>query len=327
MDFKDIPRPSIRTWLVLLLAVALIPVLLFAIFAIEQISERDEQSVLRELRRRTQGVALILNGRLDAAVGTLNTLAQSDAATQGDERRLYNYAGRVLEQSPSYRAITLVDADGRMAFHTSMPYGQQTFSPFARDLIVKALETNQANVSGPFVAPISPKPVIAVTSPVNMAGESKKCLRIIVLSESINDILKQQKLPQGWIAGIVARNGTIIARTLDPDKYVGQRTSATVLDAINHRDTRLIQTLSLEGIHTTTAIAPIHNGDWYVGIAVPTDLLNKPGKDMAQKMLLLALAWVALSVIAAALLARYLSAQTRLVAAALVEDPTNIKDD
>ncbi|MEY4140241.1 MAG: hypothetical protein RLZZ371_2423, partial [Pseudomonadota bacterium] len=131
MGLKDKLRPSIRTWLILLVMVALIPVVLFSIYAIGQVSERDEQSMLRELRRRTQGVALILNGRLEAASVTLNTLAQSDAAALGDERGLYDFSGRMLKQTPSYRAITLVDAEGHMAFHTSMPYGSPTFSPFA----------------------------------------------------------------------------------------------------------------------------------------------------------------------------------------------------
>lgn len=327
MDLKDKLRPRIRTWLVLLVMVALMPVVLFSVYAIGQLSEREEQSMLRELRRRTQGVALILNGRLEAASVALNTLAQSDAAAQGDERDLYHFSIRLLQQTPSYRAITLVDADGNMAFHTSMPYGKPTFSPFERDLIVRALETRQTNVSGPFVAPISPQTVIAVTTPANIGGRFNKCLRIIMLSETVNDILRQQNLPPGWIAGVVDRNGVIVARTLDSNKYVGQRIGTAHLEAIKNQEKRFVQATSLDGIQTTTALAPIHHGDWYVGISVPNDLLHKPRHEMLQRMSLLAIAWITLSVIAATALAKYLVSQTRLVASALVEDnPANMPD-
>jgi len=223
MRIDGVLRPGIRSWLMALTLIAVFPVLVFSIYSLGQINETEKQSTLRELRRRTQGVALSVEAHINRAAGTLETLGESDASLKGDLQGLYRASKRALGNDPSFRAISLVDPQGQMLFHTSIPFGQPTFSSYETGTTQKALETNQFQLTGPLIAPISPKSVVAVTVPITLAGKRDKCLRIIMLTESLNAFLNKQHLPQGWIAGLMNNNGIVLARSRDPEIHIGKK--------------------------------------------------------------------------------------------------------
>jgi diguanylate cyclase (GGDEF)-like protein/PAS domain S-box-containing protein len=314
MKSQNAIRPSMRSWLMALAFVAVLPVLAFALYSVDRLSKHDEESQLRELRRRTQGLQLMLNGQVDAAVTALRTLARSDAAMQGDYRSLHAYAKRVIASNPSYRAITLVDAEGRMAFHTTVPYGTATFPPFRPDLIRQALQTGKPNVSGPFVAPISPRPVVAITVPVTVKGKTDKCLRIIILVDSLRETMMQFPLPKGWIAGIVDKDGVIVARSHQPEKFEGQLASESFRAAMAGNRTGFFPSVTLEGVHMMNTMFALHDGEWVVGLGVPVQTLYQPRYELIREMALLAAVWVVVSFLAATMLASYLVRQTRMAA-------------
>ena len=314
-------RPSMRTWLTALTLVAMLPVLLFALYTLDTLGEHDEQSLLRDLRRRTQGLQLMLNGQIDAAVLTLDTLARSDAAMRGDDRALYAHARRVIDNNPTYRAVTLVDAEGRMAFHTSLPYGKATFTPFHQKLIAQALQTGKPNLSGAFHSPVSPGPVVAITVPITGAdGRRERCLRIIILVDTLRETLLRARLPEGWIAGIVDHEGKVIARTHQPEKFEGRPAGEQFRAAMRQNDKGFFPGVTLEGVAVMNAMFPLHGGDWVVGLGVPVKTLYQPRRDLLREMGLLAVLWVVVSLVAAQLLASYLVRQTQVVANGLTAE-------
>jgi diguanylate cyclase (GGDEF)-like protein/PAS domain S-box-containing protein len=317
MKSRNVIRPSMRSWLMALAFVAMLPVLVFALYALDKLGKQNEAAQLEELQRRNQSLQLMLNAQVDAGVKTLRILAQSEAALRGDYRALYAYAKRVLADHPGYRAVTLADGTGRMVFHTSIPYGGPTFPSAYPELIQQALQTGQPNVSGRFTAPISAKPVVAITLPLTVQGKTDHTLRIIILAETLRETLRHFPLPEGWVAALVDRQGTIIARTLLPEKFEGQPASAQFREAIRQQKEGYFQTVSLEGVTLMNTMFSLHRGEWIVGMGVPIQTLYAPRAAQLREMALLAVVWVAVSFVVAQLLANYLVRQTRISASHL----------
>ena len=325
MLFTEVLRPKIRTWLMALSFVAMLPLLVFSIYTMDKMNETEKQATLRELRRRTQSVALNVEAHINAAAGTLTTLGQSEASINGDVRGLYALAKRALAIDPSFRAISLVDPNGHMFFHTSIPFGEPTFPSFEKEVTQRALETNQVQLTGPFIAPISPKSVVAVTVPITMAGKRDKCLRIIMLTETLNAFLNKQQLPQGWAAALMNDNGITLAQSREPEDNGSKKVSATILEAAHNPEKKYFKSMNMQGLRLTTAMAPIYGGQWFAGMAVPTDLLNQSRMEMMKEMSWLAVIWLLISFLIATLLANYLNNQTHQVAKVLTGQ-SNRKD-
>lgn len=313
-------RLRLRTWLIALSFVAMLPLLLFSAYLLWELKEQQEQLLVQDLQHRAANVARRVDARINVAVSALLSLAESDAARHADLPALYAQAKRIIGRTPAFRAVTLVDAQGRMHLHTTIPYGEPTFAANHQALCRRVLETGKPNVSGPFVAPISPRIVVAVSVPVVIGGRSDSCLRLILLSDSINQLLAEQQLPAGWIAGIVDREGLLVARTHQADKFIGRRAAADFLAAIQRGERQPFQGTTLEGVRTTNIVAPIYEGDWQLVLGVPNSILNAPLHDMLRKMAWLAVLWLAMSFIVARALANYLTAQTRAVGRAILFD-------
>lgn len=317
-------RWRLQTWLMALSFMAVLPLLLFSAFILNQLKEQQKHLLEQDLRHRTEDIARVVEERVNVAVSVLRSLAESDAARHNDMPALYAQAKRIVEGNPAFRAVTLVDAQGRMYFHTTLPYGGPTFAAHDLALIRRAIETGQPNVSGPFVAPISPKIVAAVSVPIVVDGKSNRCLRLILLSDSLSQLLTQQDLPPGWVARIVDRQGFLVGRTQHANKFVGKPAEADLLAAIRRGDQQPFEDVTLDGIPTTSLLVPIHNGDWHLGVGVPSSILNAPLYELLREMAVLAVIWLTASFLVARALAHYLAKQTRAVANAIMSNADSL---
>lgn len=151
----------------------------------------------------------------------------------------------------------------------------------APDLLEAALRTQSPNVSGPFLSPVSHIQVVALTVPMVREGEALYALRGILAVESLNSPVSAERLPQGWIAGIVDATGTVVARSHDAARYVGHPASASFRQGIlTSGKPNAFLGATLEGTPTMNLVRPVFGFDWYLGLAVPQSILNAPLTDM-----------------------------------------------
>lgn len=224
-------RLSLRVWLLGLSLLTTLPLLVFALSVVWEFKEFQQRTLVEELERRSDELAHTVAEKLQSTLGTLNALAESDAALAVDAPGLYLHAKRVVARDPDIRAITLVTRD-RILFLTSAPFGRTGLPANAADRVEAALRTQSPNVSGPFPSPVSPIQVVALTVPLAREGEATYALRGILAVDSLNSLVAAERLPPGWIAGIADANGTVVARSHDAARYVGQPASASFRQGI-----------------------------------------------------------------------------------------------
>ncbi len=299
-------------------ASAVLPLIAFFIFALLYIDSKERALVEAELKYRTSQIAHVTNERLAVAVQTLLVLSQSASARNGDWPALYQQAQHVANSNAAYAAITLTDDKGELLFVTSLPYGEKTFKPNYPELIREVFESGKPNISGPFTVPIAKGHRVAVSVPLVRGDHVTNVLRLILSTESIEDIIRQQQLPAGWLAAIADKQGTLLARSPSSEAYVGKPASRSLIAAIQRKDGLIYKGISLEGDAITSIVYPVFQGDWYASIAVPDRILENQSRHTMLLLLLMSVCAASLGVGAAFVGTHFIEKQARTLEGAVV---------
>ena len=84
-----------------------------------------------------------------------------------------------------------------------------------------------------------------------------------------------QRFPNDWLAAIFDGEGTIAARTLAPEQYVGQKGTAEFVARILQSPEGVMQTQSREGVPTLSAWSRSPATGWSVGVGVARKTLEQ----------------------------------------------------
>jgi len=270
--FADkIPPQRIRTFLFLFGVALALPLLGIALFAFHQMSSLEEQ----ELERRVQQVALDLTGdidrELDRAMVSLEILATSPLLAQGNYAAFHEQAVRAI--SPDKAGIILLDASLRMLVNTRAPLSTALPPTSDPETARRVFETRQRQVSDVFMGVVSRRPVINVEVPV-WKGEAVGYVLIMVLDATrFEQVLKSQRLEEGWITGITDRNGIILARSEAHDEYVGKPLPKDLLDA-SRAAKGVFRATSVAGAQILRATVRSQVAGWLVSATVPASFAD-----------------------------------------------------
>lgn len=295
---------GIRVWLLVLTLIALIPLFVFSAYTILEIQRGRQEKVLDELAQRTRSTAAAVAERLDNATGYLQTLANSDAALGGNMPALYQHAKRVAELNAGIAGIALVQPDFRMVFFTMQPYGSELAKPRNTDTSARVFETGRPAVSGQFKGPYTGRTVLSVGVPVFHGGKIAYCLLMVMTSESFNQLLARQQLPAEWVAGIVDQHNALLARTHQPELYVGRTVSPTLAARIGRGEFGFGDGVTVEGIPVKSHLSPIGSWGWKLVVSVPRAGYDQPLNRSLIELIVAGVAFSALGIAAAFGLAR-----------------------
>ncbi|MDD2545589.1 MAG: diguanylate cyclase [Burkholderiaceae bacterium] len=302
---------KIRTWLFLAAASVLLPMVAFLGLLLQHI-ERDQQALVdAEVRYRMDHLVQEVDERIKLSVQALEVLSASDSARKGDWAALYRSAIHLVGTHPHYLAVSLVDAHKQLVFLTTLPFGQATFGTHYPDLVDEVLQSGMPNVSGPFRVPVAEGHRLAVSVPIVQGHRVTHVLRMILSTDSIDRLLHQQQLPEGWIVSIGDRHGTVVARSVRSETYVGKTGSATYVAALRRNDGQVFKGLTLDGVPTSGLVAPVFGGYWFAGMAVPDVVLQKRYRETMLFMGFLSLAMVLLGSGVALGISLFFARQTR----------------
>lgn len=273
---KERFRLSLRSWLVTLVLLALVPVFVFTVLTTLEMHRARQNAVMAELVQRAESTGHAVSERLGTAIGYLNALATSNAAVTENIPVLYAHAQRVAEMNPGITGIALVNADRRMVFFTRRPLGEVLAKPRNTDTSDAVFATGQPAVSSLFTGPYSNKAVMSLGVPIHQGDKVAYTLLMVLTSDSFNQLLAQQKLPEDWVAVIVDQKGKILARTHAPERFVGQDVSTTLMAKLKAGTYGLGAGTTKDGIDVKTDIVPLQPWGWKMVVSVPSASLNQP---------------------------------------------------
>jgi two-component system, NtrC family, sensor kinase len=113
-------------------------------------------------------------------------------------------------------------------------------------------------------------PYVTVVYPVRDASDAIiGVLACYVNPQLLQDAFEQVLLPEGSVVTLVDADGRVLARNLEPGRYVGQ-----VLDASRIKDAPQPprETEGVDGVRRMYGEARVAGGPWFVAVGIPTSL-------------------------------------------------------
>ena len=287
-------RPvKLRSHLIALVLAALLPLLIFTFAMFRQKAQLQHETVERGMRDTARALSLALDREIGAVQAILETLAESPDLDTGNLNRFYEIGSRAVENRKESRLI-LFDRSGQQLINTSRPFGSplpNTFRDASRfqagdiypqvplggpEPLKQTIETGKLTVSDMFLALDSRRPTIGIIVPVIRNGRVLYALEMAFHPRVLTQLLLEERLPHDWIAGLIDKKGVFIARTREPERFVGRVASAELLRQLAKSQEGWGTERSFEGIPVYHAFAKSDLTGWVTRVAVPQAVINAP---------------------------------------------------
>ena len=272
----SIPRTlTIRSHLLLLAIGAVLPILAFAVLVCIVLVDLDRQTIQRGAMERARAMMTAVDAELRGSLRTVEALTASAALQRDDLAAFHAEAERVLATHPTWLDVTLADATGRKIVDAARPFGAPLERIIDAESLARALRNRTPAIGSIDHLDDASLPGIPVRVPVLRDAKVVYVLSAIVRPDSFQDLIRQQRLPDDWISGIVDRNGRFVARV--PLRQPNDMASNTFRDAVRGASEGWYRGLTVEGRDTFTAFERSGFSGWSIGLAIPADIVQAAG--------------------------------------------------
>jgi PAS domain S-box-containing protein len=270
---------SIAHRLLLVVLVVAVPMLLLAAGIVWRLTERERDAH----RDAIMYAGRSLLGAVDAQLGKYAAVAQLLGTSQAlQTQNLAEFRADALRAMPGlpHAWVSLADTQGHQLVNT-FASADDVLPPVpavARESQRRAFETGQPQVVGVSTGPVAKIPVVAVVVPVFGHGRPAYSVFVTVDVAVFRDFLNSPRMPAGWLAAIVDRNGQFIARSLDHERWVGKPASPGWLPTL--RQEGWFETLSLEDERYITANVVSSSSEWTLAVAAKKEVFEAPARHI-----------------------------------------------
>lgn len=266
-------RYSLKTSLLALAALCVLPAALVNAWLVHEHFEfRQEQAEHNTLLTARQVVADLEN-ELAAIEAALKVLATAPELANGDLAGFHRRARAALGAGSVYNYI-LTNRQGRQVLNTLIPYGQPLPAGGTPPQLERVFTESRTVLTDLFMGPVVQRPTLAMGVPVYRQGEVVYSLNIGLAPERLSALLKTQALPPGWLMAILDSQGTIIGRSRDPERFVGQPAVQQLREALASAPQSQLRIPTKEGIQAYSALRRSERWGWGVAVGMHEDVLN-----------------------------------------------------
>jgi len=266
---KPAPRRTIHTWLNWLVVASVLPAIAVTTFVIIRSFNQERDNLERNLVGTARALSQAVDAEFDGARSALLILAASPHLASGNLAKFYDEARQVLPATKGDNFI-LTGLDGRPLLNTSQPYG----APLPHDDLApppRAIDMGRPVVSNLFNDAATGKPVFRIEVPVTIEGTPRYTLTMTMSTERLNRLLQRQNMPADWITAIIDSNETIVARTLNGERFVGKEVSPGLKSALAEGGEGAFEGLTREGVTALSSFSRSTVSGWTVAISIPKE--------------------------------------------------------
>jgi signal transduction histidine kinase len=331
------PR-SLRANLILLVVIAFLPLLAFAV-AMVILSARNERAIFEQgATERTRALVTAVDADLKSSISTLEALATSERLDRGDLRGFYEEAGRVLKTQPGWRNVIVSAPSGESLLNLLRPIEAKLEAVVEQRSFNQVLKTLKPAVGDILMGPLIGEYGFIMRVPVTRNGGIKYVLSAVIGAASIDGLISPQKLPKNWIGVVLDANGRFVTRTIEPQRNVGRLASESLRAALDRSAEGWFRGTTVEGWDVYTPYSRSSFSGWSVAFGIPADVVDATLRRSLFYLIFFGIGLLATSLMIGWLLSNRLAAsiaslsliakevtsgQSLLAAAATVENPAN----
>ena len=249
-----------------------------ALFLRNGIAETEQAE--KQVSDRARLLSEDVDREVSRVVASAEVLATSESLMNGDFAGFYRRAVQVRDLLGTN--VVVRDLSSQQLLNTRAPWGTALPRNTLFDVDRRVIETRQVQVSGLLTGAVTKASLLIVVVPVFRSGDIVYLLSLTISLERLQNILSPDRMPPGWIAGVVDRSGVVIARSRNAEQFVGTRVDEGRWTAIKDTPEGVHHLADLEGLASVQAYSRSAISGWLVGVSVPTSLLAAPSHRSLQ---------------------------------------------
>jgi len=266
-------RFGIRTLIAALTIASLLPGLLAGGLVLWQFRAAEEQAEQTLILEVVRALSAAVDHDIGAIEAELRILAASDAMKSGDMPAVRARAAE-LASGIGESWITLRDLKGRLLFDTLAASGLPSSEQDDAGIIDQTAVKTGSAVSTTLLSTPSARRIVVARVPVPLEGETRFLLELKLPAEHFAVAVKKVAPPDGWLAVIVDKNGTLVTRW--PSRRERAREESGLLSRIGETGEGAYVAAKFEGVLMNGAFTRSELSGWAVALAVPTRTMNAP---------------------------------------------------
>lgn len=273
--------PSIRSRLTLLVMACIVPAALMAVMLISYDYHLARTELIRSAEMSARATASEVDKEFAQVESTLLALSTSPSLGYLEFGDFYQQAQRSLRHMKVLN-IVLEDAAGKQDFNTLRPYGTILPPQGASSPLRRVGENRERVITNLFFGRVSQRPVVALGIPVELGGIRPHVLSASMAAQNFTDLLIQRHFPANWVVAIIDRDGVIVARTHEMEKYVGKKAVPDVLQRLTPFQEGAFDSATREGTPVLAVLSRAPTSGWAVAVGIPAKTLST---ELNQKFL------------------------------------------
>jgi PAS domain S-box-containing protein len=256
----------VRLRLILLALALLIPALAAAGITVYAGYRHDRQEIEKHLQETARALSLVVDRQFGQAEALMWALSTSPQLLEKDYAEFDARARAAIRLPDTW--IVVADERGQLV-NTLLPPGSPLPVVESKDHR-RGLTAGQIRISNLFNGLMAKQPTVGVDAVVLTKDGTELYISINMLAGTVSRILADQGLPPTWIGAIVDRNGTVVARSRDAERFVGKPATPENVERVRAGIRQGIsESISLDGIPTLLALSRSPGSGWSTIVAVP----------------------------------------------------------
>ncbi|QQP93407.1 PAS domain S-box protein (plasmid) [Skermanella sp. TT6] len=272
------PRPSpsfrVRTWLVLLVTACVLPLALFCMLLLYHNANDQADLTIRQVQDRARLLAEDIDREVSRIIAGAEVLATSGTLLDGDFESFHRRAVQVRDLLGTN--ILVRDLTSQQLVNTRVPWGTPLPRNDSFEVDRRVIATGEPQVSGLLMGAIARSPLLIVVVPVPRGGEPRYLLSLTIGLDRLQAIMSPERLPPGWVAGVVDRDGILIGRSHRAEEFVGTRLRDDLWARMRDLPEGIQSAETLDGVPSLQAYKRSQVSGWLVGVSVPESLVAAP---------------------------------------------------
>jgi signal transduction histidine kinase/CheY-like chemotaxis protein len=260
---------TLRTHLLLLVAAAVLPVLIFAGIVVATLWQQQRAAYAETYLGNVRALGIAVDAELDGYTRALQALVTDTDLSEPPEARLVARARRTLATQPSWTSIAIADLSGKPALGIGRTVFEPTGGFVDPGLYKKVLASGRPAISGVLRAPGTGALTTQVGVPVMKGNAVTHVIVANVEAASWLPFFSGYPVPEKSTITLVDADGIIIARTLNNERWGGKPASAGFLAALAQQGGEgAFRNVGLDGVSFQSAHRRTKAG-WTVASGVP----------------------------------------------------------
>ncbi len=268
---------SLRIRLILLVLLAVIPALVLTFYTGLEHRRHVAEHVQNDALQLARSVSAEQERMIEGAHQFLYTLAHLPQVRKYDKGACSTLFNNLLKQYPHYLNIGTAEINGNV-LSSAIPT-TQAVNIADRLYFQQAVKTRNFAIGEYQIGRITGKPSLNLGYPViEEAGRLKAVIFVALDLTWLNQVVAQDRLPEGSTLLVIDTNGKILATYPELEKWVGKTIpDSSIIKAILARNEGMTETVGLDGIRRLYAYTSLgktgpSSGKICVSVGIPTSV-------------------------------------------------------